>query len=176
MNKFMITSFIIFSFTTLKISSLRITSPNQNETFFTNSSMLITWEAVPTDPLSFDIQLINQNSSVYPNGLTKHVKKSQAAYVGYFTISNLTCLISGSEYQILFLSMETSTILTQSPKFNIYNSNSSSSGPGYGTNGNSFNINNSSTSAYDQANKASKSLDQSLISFILFSVLLILFV
>ncbi|EGG10703.1 uncharacterized protein MELLADRAFT_103209 [Melampsora larici-populina 98AG31] len=170
MNNFITLLFAVFSFTNfLRVSSLRILTPNQNDTIFANQLMLITWEAVPTDPLSFDIQISNNNSNLYPNGLTNYLKKSQPAYIGYLSISNLSSLVNGSGYEIRFLSMDTSTILSQSPKFNVYNSISNGSG-------NSYNIKNSSTSGYDQENEASTTFDQSSIYLLLFSALFVLFI
>ncbi|EGG10704.1 uncharacterized protein MELLADRAFT_103207 [Melampsora larici-populina 98AG31] len=121
-------SIILFSNSLTLVSSLRITYPTQDTVLNFNIPNNITWEYLPTDPLFFDIQLLNTNSNLSnsSNGFAITMKESQSSPTGFFTLPLNSSLINGSNYQFLLISSNAALpgILAQSPKFIISNSNS----------------------------------------------------
>ncbi|KAH9810297.1 hypothetical protein DFH28DRAFT_903235 [Melampsora americana] len=118
-------SIILLSATPLMVAPLRITYPTQDTVINFSIPNNLTWKYLPTDPLYFDIQLLNTNVT-YSNGFAITIKESQSSQTGFFTLPTNNSLPNGSNYQFQLISSNAALpgILAQSPNFNISTSNS----------------------------------------------------
>ncbi|WVQ77775.1 hypothetical protein IAR50_007465 [Cryptococcus sp. DSM 104548] len=108
---------------TLAVSNaLQVTSPSEDSVWSSGDSQTIEWDAVSTDPTSFEIQLVYSGGQ---NGVT--IVANQSSSDGSATVTypdgNWP---TGTAFQINLLSAK-SAILAQSSQFNITDSSSSSS-------------------------------------------------
>ncbi|KAJ5467264.1 hypothetical protein N7475_005016 [Penicillium sp. IBT 31633x] len=98
-------------------AGLVVTSPRIGERIDPDQPLTIKWQAVETDPDTFNIELVNQN--VYPP-TTEVVASDVDSSAGSYTVNakSLTGVDTGKGYQINFLS-PTNGILAQSQQFRV---------------------------------------------------------
>ncbi|KAB8220205.1 Ser-Thr-rich glycosyl-phosphatidyl-inositol-anchored membrane family-domain-containing protein [Aspergillus novoparasiticus] len=108
------------------VGALQVTSPKKGEDVDLSKSFTVKWDAVDTDPSSFDLYIVN--NAVYPN-VEQKIASDVDSSKGSYDVSGLSDLTNGKGYQINFLSnsAKNSGILAQSQQFNVEGSSESTS-------------------------------------------------
>lgn len=108
------------------VGALQVTSPKKGEDVDLSKSFTVKWDAVDTDPSSFDLYIVN--NAVYPS-VEQKIASDVDSSKGSYDVSGLSDLTNGKGYQINFLSnsAQNSGILAQSQQFNVEGSSESTS-------------------------------------------------
>ncbi|KAB8246423.1 Ser-Thr-rich glycosyl-phosphatidyl-inositol-anchored membrane family-domain-containing protein [Aspergillus flavus] len=108
------------------VGALQVTSPKKGEDIDLSKSFTVKWDAVDTDPSSFDLYIVN--NAVYPS-VEQKIASDVDSSKGSYDVSGLSDLTNGKGYQINFLSnsAKNSGILAQSQQFNVEGSSESTS-------------------------------------------------
>ncbi|KAE8327541.1 Ser-Thr-rich glycosyl-phosphatidyl-inositol-anchored membrane family-domain-containing protein [Aspergillus sergii] len=108
------------------VGALQVTSPKKGEDVDLSKSFTVKWDAVDTDPSSFDLYIVN--NAVYPS-VEQKIASDVDSSKGSYDVSGLSDLTNGKGYQINFLSnsAKNSGILAQSQQFNVEGSSESTS-------------------------------------------------
>ncbi|KAB8279086.1 Ser-Thr-rich glycosyl-phosphatidyl-inositol-anchored membrane family-domain-containing protein [Aspergillus minisclerotigenes] len=108
------------------VGALQVTSPKKGEDVDLSKSFTVKWDAVDTDPSSFDLYIVN--NAVYPS-VEQKIASDVDSSKGSYDVSGLSDLTNGKGYQINFLSnsAKNSGILAQSQQFNVEGSAESTS-------------------------------------------------
>ncbi|KAB8230362.1 Ser-Thr-rich glycosyl-phosphatidyl-inositol-anchored membrane family-domain-containing protein [Aspergillus alliaceus] len=108
------------------VGALQVTEPKKGEDVDLSKSFTVKWDAVDTDPSSFDLYIVN--NAVYPS-VEQKIASDVDSSKGSYSVSGLSDLTNGKGYQINFLSnsAKNSGILAQSQQFNVEGSSDSSS-------------------------------------------------
>ncbi|OJJ45448.1 hypothetical protein ASPZODRAFT_69800 [Penicilliopsis zonata CBS 506.65] len=116
----------ISTFVTLaaSVAALEVTYPTEGADINLSKDVTIKWTSVSSDPTSFAIHLVNENT--YPN-VDDVVASDVNTSAGSYTMKGISAA-DGSGYQINLISTssENSGILAQSEQFNVTGSSSSS--------------------------------------------------
>ncbi|KAJ5825668.1 hypothetical protein N7474_002806 [Penicillium riverlandense] len=97
------------------VAGLFVTSPLKGEKVDLSKPVTIKWQSVSTDPGTFSIYLVNQNT--YPN-IETLIASNVDTSKGHYTMKAQDS-IDKSGYQINFISHENDGILAQSQQFTV---------------------------------------------------------